>query len=409
MCFNLGGGPIEVDGRLGFTEGGLVHTVRALAPLAHEYDVEVVCPNVSDEPRVVRETYFSGVHITCPRRPLCVRWMQAGEMSTTERPLRTLVHWPILMASYLAQSRQRSRTDADIAISNGILASYLAGRKEGPWKRIAVLHHLYQDPWTTGASTPRTGLHVSVERYLLGRLRADAIAVVNPSVREHLVRGGFPSEKVVLVGNGVDPAEYSFSPEHDEETVVFVGRLRKDKGVDTVLDAFSFMLQRRPRARLHILGDGVMRSTLEAYAARLGIGSHVIFRGFVDEQTKLAMLQRATLYLSASRFEGFGIPLVEAMATGAVPVVSDIPAHRHIFQGCEVGFLVTSAESMAQRALELLDNRGLRSSMARNGRELVERAWTWADVASRYRSLIEQLLGGGPVAGVVSDNLVRVR
>jgi glycosyltransferase involved in cell wall biosynthesis len=383
--------------------------VRGLAPLARDYDIEVVCPNVPDEPRVVRDTYFSGVHITCPQRPLSVRWMHAGEMSTTERPLYTLLNWPSLVVGYLAQARQWSVADADVVIANGILAAYLAGRKQGPWKRIAVLHHLYQDPWTTGASTPRTGLHVSVERYLLGRLRVDAIAVVNPSVREHLVRGGFPSERVVLVGNGVDPAEYSFSPEHDEETVVFVGRLRKDKGVDTVLDAFSFILQRRPCARLHILGDGVMRSTLEAYAGRLGIGSHVIFRGFVDEQTKLAMLQRAALYLSASRFEGFGIPLVEAMATGAVPVVSDIPAHRHIFQGCEVGFLVASAASMAQRALELLDNRGLRSSMARNGRELVERAWTWDDVASRYRSLIEQSLGGEPVAGAVSDNPVPVR
>jgi glycosyltransferase involved in cell wall biosynthesis len=106
----------------------------------------------------------------------------------------------------------------------------------------------------------------------------------------------------------------------------------------------------------------------------------------------VALLQDSAVYLSASQFEGFGIPLVEAMAAGAVPVVSDIPSHGFIFQDRQVGFLAGSSEQMAERALQVLEDSALRERMAREGRELVCRTWTWDAVARRYRALIDSVL-----------------
>ena len=169
-------------------------------------------------------------------------------MSANERPLHALLNWPSMVASYGAQLRYLLRSHVDVIMANGILGAHLVGIAPGPWRRVAVIHHLYHDAWTTGATTPRGGLSAAGERFLLHRLHADSVAVVNPAVAERLTCYGFSSEKVVFVGNGVDPKEYSFSVRHDEETLVFVGRLRKDKGVEAVLDAFTTISRHRPRA-----------------------------------------------------------------------------------------------------------------------------------------------------------------
>ena len=387
----MGGGPRDEGRGLGFTEGGLVHAVQSFAPLASEYDVTVVCPNV---PRGARGggVDFNGVHIICPGLPHSVGWMRPGELTVIEHPLRALLNWPSLVAGFVAQAKWVEHNDTDVVLGNGIFTACLSGLKRGPWATIAVIHHLYQDPWTTGAHSSPSGVYARAERFLLRRLHADAIAVVNPSVASYLVDYGFPPEKVVFVGNGVDTVRYACSANHDEETLVFLGRLRSAKAVDVVLDAFSIIHRHRPNAVLHIVGDGRLMRALTLHASRLGIRERVVFHGCMDEDSKLLLLQRATLYLSASRFEGFGLPVVEAMAVGAVPVVSDIPAHRYIFQGRDVGCLAATAEEMADRSLELMADHGRRAAMVARGRELVEQMWTWDGVAERYRQLIDGLL-----------------
>jgi len=68
--------------------------------------------------------------------------------------------------------------------------------------------------------------------------------------------------------------------------------------------------------------------------------------------------------------------------------VSDIAAHRFVFQGREVGYLVGSVEEMAERVVDLLTDEKKRSALAREGRRLVEERWTWRRVGDRYRELL---------------------
>ena len=125
--------------------------------------------------------------------------------------------------------------------------------------------------------------------------------------------------------------------------------------------------------------------------AVLDVAANVVMHGYVSEKEKIDLLLSSAVYVSNSEFEGFGIPLVEAMATGTVPVVNDIAAHRLIFQGEDVGYLVSGVEEMAARLVELLANEPKRQQLARNGRKLVERRWTWRMVGEKYRELIEPL------------------
>jgi len=116
--------------------------------------------------------------------------------------------------------------------------------------------------------------------------------------------------------------------------------------------------------------------------------------GYLPEREKVELLSSCAVYVSNSIFEGFGIPLVEAMATGTVPVVTDIEAHRFVFQNDNVGYLVKNTEEMATKITDLLSNERERLRLANNGRRLVEQKWTWARVAQRYRCLLNDNLVG---------------
>jgi glycosyltransferase involved in cell wall biosynthesis len=82
------------------------------------------------------------------------------------------------------------------------------------------------------------------------------------------------------------------------------------------------------------------------------------------------------------------------MATGTVPVVSDIEGHRFVFQKKNVGHLVKSTEEMAARISDLLSNEEERSRLATNGRRLVEQKWTWAKVTQKYRCVLTNSAAG---------------
>ena len=335
---------------------------------------------------------FDGVRVVCPASPRWVRWMRAGELSLSDGRWRAILNWPTIIAGYLAARRELERCKADVVLANGIFGSYLLGTMPHQSPVVAVIHHLYHDPRTSGPGSRPSELVARAESFLLRRLAVDGVAVVNPAVASRLLECGFDPGRVAFVGNGVNVRRYSFAEKGGSKAVVFVGRLRRAKCVDALLDAFSLVHERCPDAVLHLAGDGPLRRSLEQRAASLGLGERVVFHGFLSEEKKVLLLQTAAVYLSASLFEGFGIPLVEAMATGAVPVVSDISAHRFIFQDRRVGYLVATPEEMARRTLLLLEDANLRNHMAREGRMLVEEKWTWEVVADRYRRLLDSLL-----------------
>jgi glycosyltransferase involved in cell wall biosynthesis len=147
--------------------------------------------------------------------------------------------------------------------------------------------------------------------------RADTSVAVSEHVRRvAAARAPWAAAKMRVVHNGVDLARFAPRRERKSEafTFVFVGRLDRRKGVDIAIDA----LARVPAARLEVVGDGAERAALEARARARGLADRVRFHGWLADARPL--LARAHAALCASRSEGLGIALLEAMAMG-LPVV----------------------------------------------------------------------------------------
>ncbi|MHB0866452.1 MAG: glycosyltransferase family 4 protein [Thermoleophilia bacterium] len=205
------------------------------------------------------------------------------------------------------------------------------------------------------------------------------------------------SKRVTLVENGIDYQLFSAVEKQPiPDTMLFVGRLSKNKRVDLLLAALARLRTWRPQAQLTIAGpdwEGLL-ADLRHKTAALNLSDAVNFTGTISRKQLLAEMSMARLFVSASGYEAFGLSTVEAMASGTVPVVQRIQAFTDIIDEGEDGFLTdfTNTELAAETlraALELPDKR-LRE-MGELARSSAAR-YDWRDVAGKIETIYGEVL-----------------
>ena len=177
--------------------------------------------------------------------------------------------------------------------------------------------------------------------------------------------------------------------------VLSVGRLMADKDPLTVLDAFARAAPRLPHARLWMaFGDAPLlaevRTRIQGDPALEG---RVRLLGRVPHARVQALCRAADLFVTASRREGSGYALLEAIACGAVPLASDIPAHRRITRGGAVGGLFPRGDADALAALLVEHASRPRAGARAEVRAHFDRHLSFAAVGRELRAAYESLAG----------------
>ncbi|MGB2757972.1 MAG: glycosyltransferase family 4 protein [Acidimicrobiia bacterium] len=150
--------------------------------------------------------------------------------------------------------------------------------------------------------------------------RAAAIALQTQSVLPW-AQQRFPTLRTRVIPNPVAPAQTHALSGARNPYITCVARFSQEKGVDVLIDAFARAGVRASGWRLHLVGDGPLRSQLEAQVRELGISDSVVFHGRVhDPEAYLVASQIAVL---PSRVEGFPNALLEAMAAGTAVISTD--------------------------------------------------------------------------------------
>ena len=181
-------------------------------------------------------------------------------------------------------------------------------------------------------------------RYVLsGMQRAAHIVCVSQTVKDAAVSNGLLNpEKISVIYNGVHP---SYRPKPDSASdervrkllpfcsrtplLLHVGSTIRRKRIDLLLNIFAQVRHELPAAKLIRVGGRLSPDQI-TLAANLGIGNDVIELPFLDRDCLAAVYRRCDLLLLPSESEGFGLPLIEAMACGCPVIASDIPAFREV-------------------------------------------------------------------------------
>jgi glycosyltransferase involved in cell wall biosynthesis len=164
---------------------------------------------------------------------------------------------------------------------------------------------------------------------LSGLRRADAVICQSEAMRTDLRRYLGADAPLHAIGNPVDIQAVTHATEartvslRGSPSLVSVGRLMPQKGFDLLLPAIAALRSRHPGLHLTILGDGPARQSLEAQSRTLGLEDTVTFAGFSSQV--LPTVKAASLFVLASRYEGFPNAALEALACGTPVVLTDCP------------------------------------------------------------------------------------
>ncbi len=346
--------------------GAEVHFQEVFSRLVHQYDYQVTLLACSF-PGAPSETEIEGIRV-----------LRRGSRST----FNFIVPWV-----YRQELRQEP-FDLVIEDLNKIpfyTRFYIATPK------LALLHHffgrtIYQE------THPILATYVYLtERSVPKLYRGIPFVAVSQSTKEDLVRHGIPERDVTVIYNGVSDFYFPTFEVYDRPTVLYLGRLKKYKRIDLVLQVFREILREILDARLLIVGDGDARPGLMQLAKDLGLESSVTFTGFVSEEAKRTYLQKSWVILNTSPKEGFGLVVLEAQACGTPAVVLNSPGLRETVRHGETGWIASSLEEMTQQTLQILKDPSLRTRM---GKAAVNwaRTFSWDRAAEEFHHLIHRIL-----------------
>ncbi len=254
-----------------------------------------------------------------------------------------------------------------------------------------LVHHLFGATAFREASFPVAAATWLLERPIPRAFADLPVVAVSRSTRDDLIRRGLERTRIEVVHNGLDlgalvpPADGERFP---EPTAVYLGRLKRYKGVDLVLRAVARLRGTGVPVRLLVGGKGDHEGALKALAAQLDLRDAVRFLGFVTEEEKKQLLQRSWIHILASPKEGWGISCLEAAACGTPTVASDAPGLRDSVVDGTTGFLVPHGDvpRLSEAVGRVLADPELRERLGRQARAFAE-SFSWdfsSDAMERF-------------------------
>jgi glycosyltransferase involved in cell wall biosynthesis len=227
--------------------------------------------------------------------------------------------------------------------------------------------------------------------------------VSETSKRDILRFFDIPPEKVDVIYNAMDerfrqepPAEEIERVRQryllDGQVVMYVGNIKPHKNLERLIDAFYRVRQHDlDAAKLLIIGDEISKyATLRRAVHRYGLHKHVRFLGFVSDDTLAVLYRLAAVFVFPSLYEGFGLPPLEAMASGTPVVTSNVSSLPEVVDDAAVLIDPYDPESIADGIRRVLTDAGLRADLRRKGLERA-RAFSWEKSVSRIREIYGQV------------------
>jgi glycosyltransferase involved in cell wall biosynthesis len=236
-------------------------------------------------------------------------------------------------------------------------------------------------------------------RGMRGKL-PDKIVAVSNGVRKKLILWGYPDENISVIHHGVDSNQFYPSMEKrrsireslgipaDAVVVVSTARFEPQKRIDRLVDAYNSLIQDRNDLWLILIGDGSLRGEIEK---RLLCRDRVVFLGLIDREELADFLRGSDIFVLPSDNEGFGIALIEAMATGLLCIATNVAGPDEIIVDGENGFLVeNSNESILKILRFVMDlDPNIRDKISTNARETVIKRFDIEDEVERMFEVLK--------------------
>ena len=302
---------------VGGLAGGHVHVIE-IAKRWPESDLRIFAPSVA---RAIFERELPAAKIIA---------MPSGERFFRNRQLRNLYR----TLAGIGRRRELRKCEVLIATSH-FLPDVVPALMALPGRTIVAIHHILTKPQNRAGSKLANVISTVFESlaFVLTRTFAAAVFVYTQEVAAELFIDRRRT-RIFIMSNGANaPAETATAAETRRQGAMYLGRIEPTKGVDDVLRAWALLANRGVRSQLTLAGRAAPEYLrhVKDLARQLGIEETISFVGAVSDVEKSRLLHATRVFAFASKEEGWGLVLAEAMCHGAPCLTYDLPAFRDVF------------------------------------------------------------------------------
>lgn len=239
---------------------------------------------------------------------------------------------------------------------------------------------------------------------------ADKVIACSEFMRREIIQAlQIPPQKIVVVPNGVDVERVGRVKRDDPELrawrrqwledkdplIFFVGRMVGDKGPDLLIAAMPEIVQYYPGAKAILAGKGPFTDHLRYLIEKLGLKEQVVLTGFISDEDRNRFYAAADVAVFPSRYEPFGIVVLEAMVAGTPVVVASVGGLLEVVEDGVTGICVAPgrADTLAAGILEVLRHPQEARRRADTARCLAQERYSWDSVAAQTLEVYEEVSG----------------
>lgn len=267
-------------------------------------------------------------------------------------------------------------------------------------KKLAFIHEVTKEvwklnPWPWPFNQLTSIIGQIFEPIIFKLYKKVPFMTVSESTRNDLVKWGIPKDKINVICNGLNtPKNKKVVEKEKKKTLIFLGALSKDKGIEDALKVFGLINQNKQEDwQFWVLGKADIKylKKLKIQCGKLGVDKKVRFWGFVNEGKKFELLAKAHVLINPSIREGWGLVVVEAAFVSTPTVGYNVPGLRDSILKDKTGILCVSQPKVCAKIIvDLMKNQKKYKMLSRNCIKWAK-VFTWEDARRKSIKLIQSL------------------
>ena len=236
--------------------------------------------------------------------------------------------------------------------------------------------------------------------------RAEKILTVSQFTRDEIINYyHIPNEKIDFFYNSISDNFSKLATDQEmalaekkynlpEKFIFYIGTMQLRKNLFFLIEAFAKIKNRLPGVKLVLAGNKGAHnydSQIDMVIKKYSLKNEVIFPGFIDEQDKSAVFRKAQLFCFPSLYEGFGIPLLEAMSQEVPVLASDIPSLREVAEKGALFFNPKQVADLSEKIYNIYNDENLRNALRQSGRDRLL-FFSWETAAEKILNIYNNLI-----------------
>jgi len=275
-----------------------------------------------------------------------------------------------------------------------VLPAYHYKKNNPTVKWIACIFHIYPN-WRKRPGNKLVNLIGSkIQNFSFARIRelADKIVNINYQVREDLTnKYNFNKKKIVINPCGIDIDYFSkIKVDKIKSQVCFLARLVPSKGIFDLPEIWQQVIEKKPEARLKIIGGGSneIKLKLKTMFTEKGVDKTVEILGFLENDQAYKILKASEIFILPSHEEGFGIVIAEAFACSTPVVAWDLAVYKEVFQKTVLVANLWNKNDFSRKVIAFIENQSMRKKFALSAKNVIQR-YSWEGIAEKEMNIIK--------------------